>query len=86
LPGAGSSGTVAAMRLSHRVVLGLLATAAALSTACVTVRPHQREHLSKPEMLAETELDEEAFHGHVEAAREAGMGGHGAAGGGCGCG
>ncbi len=37
-------------------------------------------------MNPETDLDEETFYGHIEAAREAGMGGHGAAGGGCGCG
>jgi hypothetical protein len=37
-------------------------------------------------MSAATEMEEETFHSHVEAAREAGFGGHGAAGGGCGCG
>jgi hypothetical protein len=33
-----------------------------------------------------TEGLEEQFQSHVESAREGGFGGHGAAGGGCGCG
>ena len=67
-----------------RSPLGLLALA--LTTGCVTVAPTQRQHLSKPEMSPAADADEEVFHTHVEAAREGGMGGHGAAGGGCGCG
>ena len=56
------------------------------ASGCVTVQPSQRQHLSKPEMTPETDAPEETFHSHIEAAREAGFGGHGAAGGGCGCG
>lgn len=48
--------------------------------------PAQRQYLSKPEMTPATDAEEEVFHTHVEAAREGSMGGHGAAGGGCGCG
>ena len=55
-------------------------------SGCVTVKPTQRQQLAKPEMTPATESEEEVFHSHVEAAREAGFGGHGAAGGGCGCG
>ncbi len=55
-------------------------------TSCVTVSPASRQHLSKPEMNPVTDLEEESFHSHVEAAREGSVGGHGAAGGGCGCG
>jgi hypothetical protein len=55
-------------------------------TGCVTVSPSQRQLLSQPEMTPATDAAEEVWHGHVEAAREAGFGGHGAAGGGCGCG
>jgi hypothetical protein len=54
--------------------------------ACVTVTPAQRQLLSKPEMTPASDSAEEVWHSHVEAAREAGFGGHGAAGGGCGCG
>jgi hypothetical protein len=57
-----------------------------LGLGCVTVTPAQRKHLSKPEMTPATDAEEEGFHIHVEAAREGSMGGHGAAGGGCGCG
>jgi len=56
------------------------------SAACVTVTPAQRQQLSKPEMNPATDTEEEIWHTHVEVAREAGFGGHGAAGGGCGCG
>jgi hypothetical protein len=59
---------------------------AVLVGGCVTVSPTQRAHLSKPEMNPAIDAQEESFHIHVEAAREGAMGGHGAAGGGCGCG
>lgn len=64
------------------LVLGV----AVLAGGCVTVTPAQREQLSRPEMTPATDAVEEVWHTHVEAAREAGFGGHGAAGGGCGCG
>ncbi|RMG94805.1 MAG: DUF4266 domain-containing protein [Deltaproteobacteria bacterium] len=53
---------------------------------CVTVGPAQRGILAMPEMTPASDAQEEAFYGHVEAAREGAAGGHGAAGGGCGCG
>jgi hypothetical protein len=55
-------------------------------SACVAVKPHQRQHLAKPEMNPATDALEETFHSHIESAREGGFGGHGASGGGCGCG
>lgn len=61
-------------------------TALACTSACVTVTPAQRELLSRPEMTPAADAHEEIFHSHIEAAREAGFGGHGSAGGGCGCG
>lgn len=64
------------------LVLGVIVLAA----GCVTVTPAQRQELSRPEMTPATDGVEEVWHTHVEAAREAGFGGHGAAGGGCGCG
>lgn len=68
-----------------RLVLAL-APLAALAAGCATVKPSQREVLSRPEMTPATEGMEEQFQSHVESAREGGFGGHGAAGGGCGCG
>lgn len=67
-------------------VAAMLATLGA--SACVTVAPSQRGELAKPEMNPgdESRVHEETFHGHVEAAREGSMGGHGGQGGGCGCG
>ena len=70
--------------LRGRLVPGLFSLC--VLSACATVKPSQREYLSRPEMDPSVGLEEEKFHTHVEAAREAGMGGHGAAGGGCGCG
>jgi hypothetical protein len=65
----------------------LLGLALALTcSACVTVKPHQRQHLALPEMNPATDALEETFHSHIESAREGGFGGHGASGGGCGCG
>ena len=66
--------------------MGWVALLSVSIAGCVTVKPNQRQHLAKPEMSPATEIKEETFHSHVEAAREAGFGGHGAAGGGCGCG
>ena len=65
--------------------LGVLASGS-LATGCVTVRPSQRQVLSSPEMDPNADAVEESFYSHVEAAREGAVGGHGAAGGGCGCG
>lgn len=71
-------------RTTGRVVLATVLVLGA--SGCVTVKPTQRQQLAKPEMSPVTDSEEETFHGHVEAAREAAFGGHGAAGGGCGCG
>lgn len=73
------------MRIARRAIprLGLLTLVA---TSCVLVKPSDRQYLSRPEMTPKTDVDEEIWHSHVEAAREGGFGGHGAAGGGCGCG
>jgi hypothetical protein len=62
------------------------ATMTLLVAGCTTVTPAQRQELSRPEMTPAADATEEVWHTHVEAAREAGFGGHGAAGGGCGCG
>lgn len=70
----------------NSALVWLLGATALGATACTTVTPAQRRHLSRPEMTPATDGEEEIWHTHIEAAREAGFGGHGAAGGGCGCG
>lgn len=67
-------------------VLGPVVILGVLGAGCVTVTPAERQQLSRPEMTPATDKGEEVWQTHVEAAREAGFGGHGAAGGGCGCG
>ncbi|MFO0633831.1 MAG: DUF4266 domain-containing protein [Nannocystaceae bacterium] len=67
-------------------VLVALAALGGLASGCVTVSPAQREQLSKPEMNPAADVQEDVWHGHIEAARHGAMGGHGGAGGGCGCG
>jgi len=90
LPPGPESGSVAPMTRTRSLArLGspmAVVPALLLASGCVTVTPAQRANLSKPEMTPATDADEESFHTHVEAAREGSMGGHGAAGGGCGCG
>ena len=54
--------------------------------SCVLVEPHQRKHLSTPEMNPATDSLEDVLHAHIEAARRASTNGHGGGGGGCGCG
>lgn len=68
------------------VRVGLVMTAIALTSACVTVKPSERQQLSKPEMTPAADAEEDRFHAHIEAARHGAMPGHGGAGGGCGCG
>ncbi|MCA9680945.1 MAG: DUF4266 domain-containing protein [Myxococcales bacterium] len=77
-----------AARMHVRAVFTAVALAALAggSTACVTVAPHQRALLAQPEMNPASDALEESFHSHIESAREGAFGGHGASGGGCGCG
>ncbi|MBL8975194.1 MAG: DUF4266 domain-containing protein [Myxococcales bacterium] len=72
-------------RLAARLAV-TVAGALVLAAGCATVKPSEREVLSRPEMNPASEGLEEQFQSHVESAREGGFGGHGAAGGGCGCG
>lgn len=67
----------------------LLVTAAIALAGCATVKPSQREALSKPEMTPASDGLEDEFYGHIESARQGSFGGHGVGaggGGGCGCG
>ncbi|RLB38487.1 MAG: hypothetical protein DRH30_11395 [Deltaproteobacteria bacterium] len=64
-----------------------LAVLLALSAAagCATVKPYEREYLSRPSMDLEREATEAKFYTHVLDSREGATGGLGTAGGGCGC-
>lgn len=72
-----------------RPTLGMsfvLACIALMASACVTVKPSERQLLSKPEMTPGADAEEDRSYSHVEQARHGSMSGHGGAGGGCGCG
>lgn len=56
-----------------------------LTTACVRVRPHQRENLSRRSMIEDEDAGEARFTHHAQGAREGAEGGTGHPGGGCGC-
>ncbi len=55
------------------------------AAGCATVKPYEREYLSRPSMDLERESTEAKFYSHVLDAREGATGGVGTAGGGCGC-
>ncbi len=55
------------------------------SPGCVVVRAHQRENLAKRAMTNDLDPGEARFEQHARDAREAGTGGTGQPGGGCGC-
>lgn len=59
------------------VVLGL--------GGCATVRPHERENLSRRSMVGDRDPAERRFSQHVTGSREGADGGTGEPGGGCGC-
>ncbi len=78
-------------RARARAVAVLVTTAATLGvTGCATmqVKPSEREVLSRKEMDPTTkdEVMESEWESHIESSRDWSIGGHGAAGGGCGCG
>jgi len=53
---------------------------------CATVKPYEREALTRPEMDPdERDVGAEAFRAHVHDSRRGAMSGGGAGGGGCGC-
>jgi hypothetical protein len=62
------------------LVLGLLGLG-----ACVRVRPHERENLSRRSMVGDRDAGERRFYQHVTGSREGADGGTGEPGGGCGC-
>ena len=70
--------------MRNLLVPTLLLSALGLS-ACVSVKPYQREDLSSPGMEASHEESEMEFRAHVHDSREGATGGHSSTGGGCGC-
>ncbi len=76
------------MVMPMRVLLLIVATAASLSAACVTVKPQQRGMLSDPIMRFGGDEHDGIERGHVRHAldnREGAFGAEGVEGGGCGC-
>ena len=62
-----------------------LILALCVAGGCATVKPYEREYLSRPSMDLQREATEAKFYSHVLDAREGATGGLGSAGGGCGC-
>lgn len=54
-------------------------------SACATVRPWERERLSRPDMELASSPELLSAEGHATEVREGAIGGLGGAGGGCGC-
>ena len=63
----------------------LLLSCVVLASACVHVKPHERETLSRPSMDPANEAAEVRFQAHLRESREGATASSGAAGGGCGC-
>ncbi|MDJ0867631.1 MAG: DUF4266 domain-containing protein [Myxococcota bacterium] len=63
----------------------LLAAVTLLTTACVRVRPWEREILARKDMAWSPDEMESASRSHIFFAKEAALGGGGSGGGGCGC-
>jgi len=68
--------------MTMRLLIGLLA---ASMTACATVQPYEREHLSRPGMDTAREAAADRFYGHVRESREGALPESDTPGGGCGC-
>jgi hypothetical protein len=73
------------LRRFFAVLTPLLFLTLLLAAGCATVKPYEREYLSRPSMDLEREAAEAKFYSHVLDAREGATGGIGTAGGGCGC-
>ena len=81
-PGCGSSRGALARTLlaSFGLALGMMS-----ASACVTVRPEDKEFLAEPGMTFGSEGERGAHEEHVLSNREGSYGGNNATGGGCGC-
>ena len=67
------------------VRVGALCLAALWLGGCVTVKPWEKEKLAERKMQFAPDPDEDELDLHMQEAREGSSGGHGSAGGGCGC-
>lgn len=65
--------------------IAALAAAAGGCSQRYLVKPHQRSYLADRIMRLDVEAQERAADRHVQSTREGAFGGHGTAGGGCGC-
>lgn len=66
----------------------LLLALTVCSAACSTVKPYEREYLTRPGMDTHGDSQAAEFEAHAQSAREGAIGGHGmveSTGGGCGC-
>jgi hypothetical protein len=75
------------MRIEMKQLAAIIAiaTLAALSSGCVTVRPEQRAVLADPTMQFDNDPGDGAAREHVLENREGSSGGKSVKGGGCGC-
>lgn len=71
------------VRRRRRLALGLLLATAA--SACMHVRPRQRETLAHRNMTFAPDPAEDELDLHMQESREGSSGGYGSSGGGCGC-
>jgi len=69
----------------RRISLVAALAAAALTSACATVRPYERENLADPIITFKSDTREAAHDLHWMEAREGSTGGAGVAAGGCAC-
>lgn len=68
--------------------LALVACCALPLGACATVKPYEREYLTRPGMEMSDEQQAAEFEAHLQSSREGAVGGHitvESTGGGCGC-
>lgn len=72
-----------------RSLLALLALCTFAFGACATVKPYEREYLTRPGMDMHGEAQAAEFEAHLQSSREGAVGGHStvesSTGGGCGC-
>ena len=71
--------------MSRRIVVALASVALLGVVGCASVRPWEREVLSRTDMAWEPDPLEAALRSHVYFSKEASLEGGSAGGGGCGC-
>ena len=73
------------MRYRNRLLLGLAAVTLLGGCSSIGIKPWERDILAKPEMALDAYPIDSEFDEHVYFSKEAGSGGRGFGGGGCGC-